>query len=68
MTPVALAPLQPGEFLVRVLRGELTIPPDHTAIARANLALRNYGSPGSVAARSKDLNEAQRECLEGSHG
>jgi hypothetical protein len=47
MTPATLPALQPGELLVRVLRGELTIPPDHLAIARANWRLRNWAPPAA---------------------
>jgi hypothetical protein len=47
MMATSLPPLQPGELLVRVLRGELTIPPDHLAIARANWRLRNWALPAA---------------------
>jgi hypothetical protein len=57
--------LEPGELLVRVLRGELTMPPDHVAIARANRAMANWEQRQGEY-RGGAPNEAQRACLEGS--
>lgn len=62
--PVDLASLEPGEEMVRVLRGTLRYPPDHVAIARANRALRNY-TPRLGQYRASAPTESQRACLEG---
>jgi len=67
MAYTTLPKLEPGELLVRVLRGEMTIPPDHAAIARSNRALSNWGQRRGEY-RGRQPNEAQRECLEWSHG
>jgi hypothetical protein len=65
MTLATLPELQPGELLVRILRGELTIPPDHLAIARANRTLKNWGTPRGGEYRGGTPAARQRECLEG---
>jgi len=67
MAYTTLLNLESGELLVRVLRGEMTIPPNQGAIARSNRALSNWGQRQGEY-RGKAPNEAQRECLEGSHG
>ena len=64
---VSPASLEPGELLVRVLRGQMTIPPNQVAIARSNRALSNWGQRQGEY-RGRQPNDAQRECLEGSHG
>jgi len=64
MARPTLPELEPGELLVRVLRGELTIPPDHVAIAKANRALANWEArPGEY--RGGAPTQAQLECMEG---
>lgn len=59
-----LETLEPGELMVRVLRGELTIPPDHISIAKANRALSNWGQRRGEY-RGGEPNDAQQACLEG---
>jgi hypothetical protein len=64
-TPEVLATLQPGELTVQILRGELTIPPDHTAIARANWAIKHWGAAKRGEYRGRAPNDSQAECLTG---
>lgn len=62
-----LPDLEPGELLVRIVRGGLTIAPDHVAIAQSNRALASWPQR-RLEYHGREPNEAQRDCLEGSHG
>lgn len=61
---VDLSTLEPGEEMVRVLRGTLRYVPDHIAVARANHALCCF-TPAPGTYRDHVPNKQQVECLTG---
>jgi hypothetical protein len=61
---VDLAALEPGEAMVRALRGTLRYPPDHVATVRASRALCHY-TPKPGAYHGHAPNDRQAECLGG---
>lgn len=63
--PVDLATLEPGEAMVRALRGTLRYPPDHVVAAQASRRLLNWdpAKPGDY--RCVVMTDSQRACLEG---